>query len=317
MFDPNHAPFDLRKLIAFLAICQAGSISAAAKRLGQGQATLSEAMAALERHLGAKLFLRGRRGILLTDAGLALQRDGAQLLAQADALQDRIRALASPSGSVEVAMTPSLSLISGVSLVETLNAEHPAIRLHLVEALSGHIIDWLSEGRIDLAYIYDLPDLAGIDLSLVFQEEMFLISAPDFLPAPLRDQGAVAVDDLRDWHFVLPSAKQPARGSLDAQLRQLGLRLRQISDLDSHSQIVEMLARASACTILPKAPVLKELANGSLIATPIAGARLHRTCYAARPRARAVTSASIEVERTMAAILREASHRHGLDLRFG
>ena len=60
---------ELRRLEHFLAVVEEGSFTAAAARVFMVQSSLSASLQALERELGTELFVRGRRGAELTDAG--------------------------------------------------------------------------------------------------------------------------------------------------------------------------------------------------------------------------------------------------------
>lgn len=84
---PMDSSLELRQLRAFLALVEQGSVTAAAQALGLAQSTVSESLSALERALGAALFLR-RRGtheVVLTDAGEALLPHAREALAQVNA----------------------------------------------------------------------------------------------------------------------------------------------------------------------------------------------------------------------------------------
>ena len=61
----------------FLAVAEAGSFSAAARRLNVGQPSISKAVAQLEAYLGVRLFQRSTRSLTLTEAGRRY-RDGAE-----------------------------------------------------------------------------------------------------------------------------------------------------------------------------------------------------------------------------------------------
>ncbi len=65
---------DWDKLKSFHAAAEAGSLTAAADRLSISQSALSRQIAALEESLGAALFQRHSRGLLLTEAGRLLLR---------------------------------------------------------------------------------------------------------------------------------------------------------------------------------------------------------------------------------------------------
>ena len=61
-------------MAAFVAVCEAESLTSAAKRLGLSLSVLSRQISSLEGRLGARLFYRTTRSISLTDAGGARPR---------------------------------------------------------------------------------------------------------------------------------------------------------------------------------------------------------------------------------------------------
>src|SRR3954447_22666132 len=106
---PVVVPFmELRRLEHFLAVVEEGSFTAAAARLFMVQSSLSASLSALERELGTELFVRGRRGAELTDAGRALVGPARATLDQVDKAKDavgKVRGLL--LGTVRVAVAPS------------------------------------------------------------------------------------------------------------------------------------------------------------------------------------------------------------------
>ena len=72
MSERNPDGFDWTWLRDFAAVAEGGSLSAAARRLGVSQPTLTRRVAALEAHLGSEVLHRGPRGIQLTEIGETL-----------------------------------------------------------------------------------------------------------------------------------------------------------------------------------------------------------------------------------------------------
>src|SRR5689334_10962188 len=82
--------FTLRQLACFVAACEQGGIGAAAKQLHLAQATVSAALADLERALGVQLLVRGRRRAATpSPAGRELLAQAVDVLAAAGRLEDR------------------------------------------------------------------------------------------------------------------------------------------------------------------------------------------------------------------------------------
>lgn len=87
----NRLP-DLQALNAFVAVCDAGSMGVAAQRLGMSQSAVSQAIKALELELEMLLLDRDVRPAIPTSAGRALHARATDLLAQANAMVDQVRA---------------------------------------------------------------------------------------------------------------------------------------------------------------------------------------------------------------------------------
>src|SRR3954454_5080051 len=81
---------ELRQLEYFMAVVEEGSFTSAAARLFMVQSSLSASLLTLERELGTELFIRGRRGAELTDAGQAFAEPGRAALAEADRARDAV-----------------------------------------------------------------------------------------------------------------------------------------------------------------------------------------------------------------------------------
>jgi DNA-binding transcriptional LysR family regulator len=84
---------DLDHLRYFRTIAEIGSMTAAAKKLGVAQPTLTSAVKKLEEQTGSTLLLRNPRGVSVTPTGAALARAAAEVLAMLDETVERIRGL--------------------------------------------------------------------------------------------------------------------------------------------------------------------------------------------------------------------------------
>lgn len=129
---------DWNHLQAFLETAQGGSLSAAARRLGLTQPTLSRQVAALERDLGVTLFERMGRAMRLTDAGLALLEHARAMGAAADELA---LAATGQSQAVEGLVTVSASDVTATWLL-------PPVIARLREAAPGIVIELVASNAL-------------------------------------------------------------------------------------------------------------------------------------------------------------------------
>lgn len=307
----------LKQLYYFLALVDHGSISAAANALNMAQPSLSENIAKLEKQLEAQLAVRGARGVQMTEAGMALAKRGRELLMNVEAMVEEIRQISGePRGPVSIGLPPSLSILLSVPLLETIHNEHPQIHLHIAEAMSGDILEWITADRIDLGFVYEVTEAAPCAYEPLLTEELFLVTAPDNWPGELGPDGValkpVSNSKLAELPLVLTSQTHGARKLQEKFARTIGQHLNVVAEIDSLPHIVEMVSRASAYTILSHGAVVRQVAAGTLALVPFEEPTMRRTAYMVRARTHPVTRAAVTVEQYVTTILRELVQRYNL-----
>ena len=63
----------------------------------------------------------------------------------------------SPSGKLILGLPPTAGAILSVPLIQRFRETYPRVKLKVQEGYSGHVLEWLSTGRIDVAVLYDAP----------------------------------------------------------------------------------------------------------------------------------------------------------------
>ena len=224
-------------------IAQAGSFAGAARGLGLVPSALTYRVRQIEDALDVLLFDRSSRQARLTEAGAELLREGTRLLADIDAVANRVRRVATGwEPQLTIALDSIVSRPTVMELCEGFFALNPPTRIKLRdEALSGTMLA-LTSGQADLAIGVALEpgSSAGIQgkplgtLSFVYAvaPHHALAAAPEPLSdALIQQHRAVAVADsvqrgagvtfgLLSGQDVFTVATMQAK--LDAQLRGLG-----------------------------------------------------------------------------------------------
>jgi DNA-binding transcriptional LysR family regulator len=140
---------------SFLAVLDAGSLSAAARALGLTQPTLGRHIDQLEKALGLTLFVRSVDGFAPTEAALPLRAYAASIASNAAALR---RAAASHGDGVRGTVRISASDVIGVevlpSILARLRARHPDLVMELVVS---NVIDDLLRRESDIAVRHVAP----------------------------------------------------------------------------------------------------------------------------------------------------------------
>jgi DNA-binding transcriptional LysR family regulator len=133
----------------FLAVYEAGSLSAAARAVGLGQATLSRRMADLEAALGEPLFLRGAQGVRLTELGQRLLPSAQRMAEWATEASLSLSApVDRPAGKVRITAPPGLAQSFLAPFAARLQREYPELQL---EVLAVENVLNLARGEADLS----------------------------------------------------------------------------------------------------------------------------------------------------------------------
>ncbi len=196
---------DLRQLRYFVTVAEELHFGRAAVRLHMTQPPLSQTIQALEELLGAALFLRSRRAVVLTPAGAALLPEARRMLAQAAELPDLVRrAAAGESGRLSLAFVSSADYSVLPPFLRTYRAQFPQVQIVLQEATSDLQVDDLLHKRVDAGLLIPpLPDKARAELDyLKVLSEPLILAAPAGLEA-LHGAGPVSLRDLPPLPLII------------------------------------------------------------------------------------------------------------------
>ena len=142
----------LEALFIIDAISRKGSFAAAAEELHRVPSALTYNVQKLEQDLGVQLFNRSGHRAVLTEAGEELLREGRHLLQAADALEARVKRVATGyEAELRIAVSDLIPLRDFYPLVAAFYAESCGTRLRLLKEVYGGCWDALASGRADLA----------------------------------------------------------------------------------------------------------------------------------------------------------------------
>jgi DNA-binding transcriptional LysR family regulator len=143
--------FELRQLKHAMAVAEHGNFAQAALALHLSQSALSRSVQALERGIGAQLFVRSAQGVMLTDTGRDVLRQGREMLllaAEVDTQFFRNRSL--QGGSLGIGVGTAASEPSAVDATRAFVAEFPTVRVELRAAFRTDLLPSLKTGQLDL-----------------------------------------------------------------------------------------------------------------------------------------------------------------------
>ncbi|MBT9606845.1 LysR substrate-binding domain-containing protein [Microbacterium sp.] len=218
--------FTLRQLGYLTAVADAGTIAAAAVELRVSPSTLSDALADLDRIVGAPLTVRRRaHGVSLTSAGVHVVDRARPLLAASRELMVGLRGEPGELvGPITIGCYPTLAPTVLPPLLHDFGEAHPRVDLHIREATHDQLEGRIESGEVDVAFVYDtlVPGHPR-------RERLFALPAHVLLAAddPLAQAETVRLEDVAPRDLILLDAPPSSAHTLSLfEARGLAPRIR-------------------------------------------------------------------------------------------
>jgi LysR family nitrogen assimilation transcriptional regulator len=267
-----------RHLECFLSIAESGSFSSAAIRLGWSQPVLSRYAKELEEELKVRLLYRDGRGVVLTDAGRRFLTRATDLLRDfEEARRDAVGRPQQMLESASVGMPPTITRILALPLARAIYAAYPETQLRLIESFSGHLLEWLSNDRMDAAILYMSEATQRLNAEPLLLERLHLIAPAQQGPLPAE----LPLAEVARLPLILPSRPHGLRRQLDTIAMRNGLQLNVKVEADGLVPIVQLVAAGLGCTVLPTPSIQQELDAGLLTSALIVDPFVERSLVVA------------------------------------
>jgi len=211
-----------QKVMAFLAVAETLSFTAAAKNLHKNQSVLSRQIAGLENDIGIQLFDRSTREVILTPAGRFLKDRLSDHVLNYTALLDEALAIQSGyDGSITICTLAGRVIGDSLApLIRAFEMQYPKIRVMLYAKLMSDMRHMLGESQTDFVFARRIDfDFRGKVQSIDVSTVQNCLVVPAYHPLALRDASNLSFSDLEDETFLVLSDKETT--SLKRTIEQL------------------------------------------------------------------------------------------------
>ncbi|MEU4307533.1 LysR family transcriptional regulator [Streptomyces rochei] len=249
---------EARHLRVLRAVASTGSFSAAGRELGCTQPAVSQQMKALEASVGTPLLVRTGREMRLTQAGEALVRHAAGIIAGLTAAEEEVAAIAGlRAGRVRLVSFPSGSSTLVPTALAALRAAHPGTRVSLEEAEPPKSVELLREGDCDVALAFRYEGAAGAEewddlvVRPLLTDRLVALVPEEHRLA--RTQGAVAIGELARESWIAGCPR--CRGQLVEVCEGAGFTPRIDFATDDYPAVVGLVGAGLGVAVLPQLAV--------------------------------------------------------------
>lgn len=171
---------DIEDLQTFVAVADAGGVSAAARRLGVSKSIVSRRLFRIEAELGVQLLARTTRGAALTEAGSTFRDHAARASAEIETARETILPAGGLRGRLRVAMPLTFGPTHFAPVLADMAYQHPQLRIHT--SYGDRFVDLIAEGfdcAIRVGYLQD-SNLIAKRIGPIYGT---LVASPDYIKA--------------------------------------------------------------------------------------------------------------------------------------
>jgi DNA-binding transcriptional LysR family regulator len=253
LVDSKAELVSLQQIRCFCAAVELGSFTAAATALRVTQPAVAEQVRKLEQALGADLFIRAGRGVVLTEAGRAFEEHATRTLRAVEDAADSVDELtAVRSGTIAIGIFAGPAAWDIDAVVAAFLRRHPDVSLRLVGHNSSAIADHVRRGALEAGVLVLPIDDDKLDVRPVVRDEVLYVSAD-----PERTRRPATIERLAATPLIFYDAesadRDPIRRQLAERAQALGVRLQPKVEVELKDIALRLVAAGLGDTYLPSA----------------------------------------------------------------
>lgn len=290
----DHGFMDLQQFRYIVEVADTGSFTRAAERCFVTQSALSHQIAALEREIGQRLFVRSSRAVRSTEAGEAFLVHARTVVAAAAAAREASTAAAGEvTGTLRLGVIPTVAAIDVPMTIARFRSVHPLTRVELVVGNSDELSRRVREGALDAALLGLRAGSEPVGVSTrELARERLAAAVP--LDHRLAGRPSIRVADLAEEVFADFPAGTSGREQSDAAFAGAGVRRDVAFEADSAELLLGLVEAGLAVTLLAPSVVTRASRRVQVVPVSDGPTRVEYLAWDARS-GRPITSAFREV----------------------
>jgi DNA-binding transcriptional LysR family regulator len=264
---------DIATLKTFLAVAQERSFSRAAAKVHRTQPAVSQAIRRLEVDLGEQLFDRSSKSGTLTAAGRVLHNYGERLVRLAEETESAMRELRDLQRGRVLIGANEAAVHTLLPLIARFRGRFPELSIDVRRVPARQIAVEVQQGSLDFGALTFRPTETGLLEIPVGTDELVLLVHPAHALASRRQ---VTMEQLATEPVVAHNDPSPARERVLRLFEQRHIALKMMISLPSLDGIKRAVELKLGVALLPRRCAITEIANGRLVAIPVAGVSRRR-----------------------------------------
>ncbi|ERH48862.1 LysR family transcriptional regulator [Ectopseudomonas chengduensis] len=257
----------LKQLRYLIAIAEAGSFSAAARRAYIAQPALSRQISLLESELEMQLLERQHDGVALTDAGRRLYEVSRSVVQKLDSVKDELASTrGNPIGHVSISIPATVSALLLPEIIRRAEDKFPSINLTICDGLTREGGQSIELGKVDFGVLPNAEELEHVIAEPIFTEDLYWVG-----PGSSAESGTpISLAQAASTRLVMAPKALHLRRRIEQAAMEAGVALNVVFEQQSAPGIASLVRHGLAATICNWPPLaeLFESTAARLIVEP-------------------------------------------------
>lgn len=265
---------EIRQIVAFTTVLEAGGFTKAARVLHLTQSALSHQIKTLETHLGVQVFARVGKRTILTQAGEVLLKHATAVLRELTNARQSLLELREPDrGRLRISAAGYSCYLLLPRILQAFKTQYPRVELSVSGDYTGEAVQHLLEGVLDVSILIMPPPVRGLTIEPLARDELFVI-----LPTthPWAKRRRIQWTDLSAQVLITYNKASQTHQLVVQRLAEAGATVPETMEVRLAEAVTEMVKVGLGVAVVPPWVVHNELQAGTLVARPLGRQGLKR-----------------------------------------
>ncbi len=272
---------EVRHLKLVKTVSEEGSLTGAGKRLFLSQSALSHQLREVEEKLGAALFQRVNKKMILTEVGRRVLQTANLVLCELEKAETDVRKYIDGDAGLLRISTECYTVYHWLPPILSSYSKHfPKVEIQIVAEATRQPKEYLLQGKLDLAIISCLTkseDYGPCEFTELFTDNLVVVTSADH---PLAQKETIDASDFSKEHLICYTAPIAVLDVFQRVLIPEGIKPRRVTHMQLSEAIVEMVKANLGITVMANWAIKPYLRSKKLVTIPFTNHAIRRTWYA-------------------------------------
>lgn len=248
----------------FYVVAKNGNITKASEELNISQPAISKSIKNLEEQLGGKLFVRTKRGVVLTEEGREFYELIKHAIEYITSAENKFTDLMNlETGCIKIGINTTLTKEFLMPYLKTFHETYPKIEIQIITGITDILLQKLRNGLVDVVILNVSKENDGEDIEIIKCKEIHNTFAVNKNYVKLTEK-ELSLKDLNEYPLILQVKESNARKSLDTFAKSYDITLKPSIETANYSLAVEFTKIGLGIGYVTKEFIKNELKNKEL-----------------------------------------------------